>query len=100
MNKHRLVFILFRTIRQMLLITDPPYYDAVPYAHLSDFFYVWLRRAMPSRLSELFAPELFPKEAEIVVDRPDYSSKSKKRIDFYERELTKAFVDARRVVAS
>jgi len=81
------------------LITDPPYYDAVPYAHLSDFFYVWLRRAMPSNLSSLFAPEAVPKEAEIVVDRPHYLSKSEKGIDFYERELTKAFVDARRVVA-
>ena len=27
--------------------TDPPYYDAVPYADLSDFFYVWLKRALP-----------------------------------------------------
>ena len=28
------------------LITDPPYYDAVPYAYLSDFFYVWMRRTL------------------------------------------------------
>ena len=81
------------------LITDPPYYDAVPYAHLSDFFYVWLRRALPRDLSALFAPDAVPKEAEIVVDRPHYLSKSDKGIEFYERELTKAFRDARRVVA-
>ena len=81
------------------LITDPPYYDAVPYAHLSDFFYVWLRRALPSDWSPLFAPEAAPKEAEIVVDRPHYLSKSNKDIAFYERELTKAFKEARRVVA-
>ena len=36
------------------VITDPPYYDAVPYAHLSDFFYVWLRRSIGEKHSELF----------------------------------------------
>ena len=30
------------------LVTDPPYYDAVPYADLSDFFYVWLQRSLPN----------------------------------------------------
>jgi adenine-specific DNA methylase len=81
------------------VVTDPPYYDAVPYAHLSDFFYVWLRRALPGNWSTLFAAEAVPKEAEIVVDRPHYLSKSNKGIEFYERELTRAFVDARRLVA-
>jgi hypothetical protein len=81
------------------VLTDPPYYDAVPYAYLSDFFYVWLRRVLPSDWSALFAAEAVPKEAEIVVDRPHYLSKSNKNIEFYERELTKAFGDARRVVA-
>jgi adenine-specific DNA methylase len=82
------------------LITDPPYYDAVPYAHLSDFFYVWLRRVLPKQWKALFAADSSPKEAEIVVDRPHYLSHSKKDIAFYERELTKAFSEARRVVAS
>src|ERR1700692_1281044 len=36
------------------LVTDPPYYDAVPYAHLSDFFYVWLRRMLGNVHSQLF----------------------------------------------
>jgi putative DNA methylase len=33
---------------QALISTDPPYYDNVPYADISDFFYVWLRRALRS----------------------------------------------------
>ena len=33
--------------------TDPPYYDAVPYAHLSDFFFVWLKRAVPEQMMTL-----------------------------------------------
>ena len=35
------------------LITDPPYYDAVPYADLSDFFYVWLKRSFGDLYPEI-----------------------------------------------
>ncbi|MCX6880522.1 MAG: DUF1156 domain-containing protein [Verrucomicrobia bacterium] len=80
------------------IITDPPYYDAVPYAHLSDFFYVWLRRALAHEHPDLVhAPEV-PKASEIVVDRRHKLSQSRKGIDFYELELTKAFGEARRVL--
>ncbi len=79
-------------------ITDPPYYDAVPYAHLSDFFYVWLRRSLGKVHGDLFAQAGVPKEEEIVVDRPHELSTSKKDITFYERELTKAFGEGRRVL--
>ncbi len=79
-------------------ITDPPYYDAVPYAHLSDYFYVWLRRVLQIALPQLFSSQCVPKEEEIVVDRPHYLSNSKKDVAFYERELTKAFAEGRRVL--
>jgi adenine-specific DNA methylase len=79
-------------------ITDPPYYDAVPYAYLSDFFYVWLRRCLSRVLPELFAHASVPKDAEIVVDRPHELSDSTHDIAFYERELTKAFAEGRRVL--
>ena len=46
--------------------TDPPYYDSVPYAHLSDFFLVWARRAL-THGEQL--PSLAPKNEECVVDR-------------------------------
>lgn len=78
--------------------TDPPYYDAVPYAYLSDFFYVWLRRALAGVHADLFASELVPKDDEIVVDRPHELSDSTHDIAFYERELTKAFAEGRRVL--
>ena len=80
------------------LITDPPYYDAVPYSYLSDFFYVWLRRSLATVHPDLFREAQAPKDAEIVVDRPHTLSNSNKDIVFYERELAKAFADARRVV--
>jgi putative DNA methylase len=46
--------------------TDPPYYDNVPYADLSDFFYVWLRRALRPLLPDLFATLAAPKVQELV----------------------------------
>ena len=79
-------------------VTDPPYYDAVPYAYLSDFFYVWLRRNIGHLHSSLLAEPQVPKKDEIVVDRPHELSASTKDVAFYERELTKAFSEARRVV--
>jgi len=80
-----------------LFLTDPPYYDAVPYAYLADFFYVWLRRSLGRSYAELFAAPAVPKDAEIVVDRPHELSNSTHDIAFYERELTRAFAEGRRV---
>ena len=46
--------------------TDPPYYDNIPYADLSDFFYVWLRRTLRSVFPDLFATIAVPKAEELV----------------------------------
>lgn len=81
-----------------VLFTDPPYYDAVPYAYLSDFFYVWFRRTLGSKYSDLLKNPLVPKDDEIVVDRPHELSTSNKDVLFYERELTKAFTEIRRIL--
>ena len=48
--------------------TDPPYYDNVPYADLSDFFYVWLRRSLKDIYPGLFQTVLVPKAEELVAD--------------------------------
>jgi putative DNA methylase len=50
------------------VITDPPYYDNVPYSDLSDFFYVWLKRTVGDLHPELFATPLTPKAQEMVAD--------------------------------
>lgn len=81
-----------------VFFTDPPYYDAVPYAYLSDFFYVWLKRCLAGTEDD-FKGETVPKDEEIVVDRPHALSESEKDIAFYERELCRAFAEARRVLA-
>lgn len=49
-----------------VISTDPPYYDNVPYADLSDFFYIWLRPALRPVFGELFATVAVPKAEELV----------------------------------
>jgi putative DNA methylase len=52
----------------LVVATDPPYYDNVGYADLSDFFYVWLRRSLSEVYPEITATLLAPKADEIVAD--------------------------------
>lgn len=49
-----------------VISTDPPYYDNVPYADLSDFFYIWLRRCLKNVYPNLFATVAVPKNDELV----------------------------------
>ena len=49
-----------------LVSTDPPYYDNIGYAELSDFFYVWLRRSQRLVFPELFATLAVPKAEELI----------------------------------
>ena len=49
-----------------IVSTDPPYYDNIGYADLSDFFYVWLRRSLHSLFPDLFATLAVPKAEELV----------------------------------
>jgi len=51
---------------RLIISTDPPYYDNVPYADLSDFFYVWLRRSLRRCLPDLFGTLAVPKTGELV----------------------------------
>jgi len=60
-----------------VISTDPPYYDNVPYADLSDFFYVWLRRSMKSVFPELFATLTVPKAEELVATSYRHGGKVK-----------------------
>ena len=59
----------------VIVSTDPPYYDNVAYADLSDFFYVWLRRSLRSTFPELFATLGAPKSEELVATPYRHGSK-------------------------
>ena len=52
------------------VFTDPPYYDNVPYANLSDFFYVWLKRTIGDLYPELFSTPMSPKSNEVIAELP------------------------------
>jgi putative DNA methylase len=53
-------------MRGLLVSTDPPYYDNIGYADLSDYFYVWLRQSLRSTYPKLFSTMLVPKHEELV----------------------------------
>jgi putative DNA methylase len=61
----------------MTICTDPPYYDNVPYADLSDMFYVWLRRSLSGVFPELMGTVLTPKSEELVADPVRQGGKDK-----------------------
>ncbi|MEI6415903.1 MAG: hypothetical protein WCP34_16830, partial [Pseudomonadota bacterium] len=64
--------------------SDPPYYDNIGYADLSDFFYVWLRRSLQSVFPGLFATMAVPKAEELVATPYRHGSKAKAEIFFLE----------------
>ena len=82
--------------------TDPPYYDAVPYAELSDFFYVWLKRTLPGHplLNDPFEPSnpLTPKIREIVQDETKQVDGRLKDRNLFEEAMGSAFREGRRVL--
>jgi len=82
------------------VIIDPPYYDAVPYADLSDFFYVWLKRSVGDLYRDLFATPLTPKANELVQQSNKVTSAQKRIKDrnFYESGLTKSLSEINRVL--
>ena len=63
--------------REAIVSTDPPYYDNVGYADLSDFFYVWLRRTVRSTYPDLFATLAVPKAEELVATPYRHGNKEK-----------------------
>ena len=75
-------------------VTDPPYYDAVPYADLSDFFYVWFRRSMRDRQLELLASDLTPKNLECIVDGVKGKDKA-----YFETTMSIAMSEGQRVLS-
>jgi putative DNA methylase len=82
------------------LITDPPYYNAVPYADLSDFFYVWLKRTLPSSLRNNFGTELSPKADELCqMSGWDPVRYPEKDGPWYEKNMGRAMGEFRRILA-
>jgi adenine-specific DNA methylase len=90
-----------------LVLTDPPYYDAIPYSDTMDFFYVWLRRSLQGLSAEVdraFSSELGPKwdheagDGELIDDDGRFGGDRQKSRAAYERGLLKAFRECYRVL--
>jgi len=84
------------------ITVDPPYYDNVQYAELSDFFYVWLKRSVGHLFPEFFQDELTNKDDEAVANPARFEGMRKKKNELaeqdYERKMAAAFKEMHRVL--
>ncbi|PSB15315.1 DUF1156 domain-containing protein [Phormidesmis priestleyi ULC007] len=80
------------------VITDPPYFDSVPYADLSDFFYVWLKRSVGHLYLEHFSAQLTPKKNEAIMEPTRHGGDKKKAAKAYEDMMHQAFCEGKRVL--
>lgn len=72
------------SLRNIMVSTDPPYYDNIGYADLSDFFYVWLRQALKETYPKVFRTMLVPKAEELVATPYRFEGSVEKARDFFE----------------
>jgi putative DNA methylase len=79
----------------LLVSTDPPYYDNISYAGLSDFFYVWLRRSIGDLYPDLFTTLLVPKLAELTASPERFEGDKEKAKRHFETGFRKAFAALR-----
>jgi len=80
------------------VITDPPYYDNVPYANISDFFYVWMKRSVGHLYPEHFSGIGTPKKQEAVADATRHGGDKKKATRAYEEMMSQSLAEANRVL--
>lgn len=74
---------------RLVISTDPPYYDNIPYSNLSDFFYIWLKRTIADQFPELFSTVVVPRASELVANQFRHGSKSAAE-DFFMTGMEKA----------
>ena len=85
-----------------MIVTDPPYYDTIQYAELSDFFYVWQRAVLSDIFPDLYQEDLTEKDKEVVANASRFKGKKANakelaRID-YENKLLNVFKEHNRVL--
>lgn len=83
------------SVQMPLISTDPPYYDNIGYADLSDFFYVWIRRSIGSIYPQLTSTLLVPKSQELVATPYRFDGDKRRAQRFFEEGLGKAFEQMR-----
>ncbi|KLU38981.1 MAG: hypothetical protein AA931_11685 [Peptococcaceae bacterium 1109] len=79
-------------LKGIMVSTDPPYYDNIGYADLSDFFYIWMRESLHGTYPDLFRTMLTPKTEELVATPYRFDGDANKARDFFEDGMLKAFL--------
>lgn len=77
-------------LHNVMVSTDPPYYDNIGYADLSDFFYVWMRRSLHEVCPDVFQTVLTPKKSELVATPYRFDSDTDKAKKFFENGMFEA----------
>ena len=77
-------------LRDIMISTDPPYYDNISYADLSDFFYVWMRQSLKDIYPDLFRTMLVPKAEELVATPYRFGGSTEKAKTFFEDGMVNA----------
>jgi putative DNA methylase len=84
-----------QTAPSCVFSTDPPYYDNIGYADLSDFFYVWLRRSIGKLYPEICSTLLVPKKQELIASPYRFEGSKERAQQFFESGFGRAFAHMR-----
>lgn len=76
-------------LRTIMVSTDPPYYDNIGYADLSDYFYVWMRQSLKNTYPKLFRTMLVPKNEELIATPYRHDGSVEKARNFFEDGMYK-----------
>jgi putative DNA methylase len=82
-----------------LVVIDPPYFDSITYAYLSDFFYPWNKALLQQDFPTWFEGDVTPKREELIVDRKHKLAPSPKSGTFFSEKMTSCLIEARRTLA-
>lgn len=77
-------------LRNLVISSDPPYYDNIGYADLADYFYIWMRQSLKSTYPRLFRTMLVPKTEELVATPYRFEGSKEKARDFFEGGMVQA----------
>lgn len=78
-------------LRSIMVSTDPPYYDNIGYADLSDYFYIWMRRSLIKTYPSLFSTMLVPKIEELIASPYRFDGNKERARDFFEDGMLRTF---------
>ncbi len=84
----------------IIVSTDPPYYDNIGYADLSDFFYTWLRLSLKNEYPNLLGTMLVPKQTELIATPYRFDNDKEKAQKYFEEGLYSVFDEVRKTIVN